>query len=217
MSLTFPLPLRDFWLKLPISRLSFDLPGVATHARTQGGEVLPADIGARLWTAEVEMEFVTAEEWAEIEGLLALLQGAATSFLICDTRRPAPAADPDGRSLSGASPLTGRGATRREIAITGLPGRYRISSSDMLSLTYGRNPLRYSLHKVVIGGEASAGGALSVPVVPELPAGLGEGASVRLIRPVCKALIVPGSYEAGRGRSGGAQEGVSFTCIQTRR
>lgn len=43
------------------------------------------------------------------------------------------------------------------------------------------------------------------------------GAEVRLIRPSCKAIIVPGSFDPGWGRSGGMRSGVTFTCQQTMR
>lgn len=217
MALSFPLPLSDFWLKLPIRRLQFDCPGVTTHARTRGGEILPAEIGTRLWTAQVELGDMPAEEWDEIDALLIALNAAGASFMATDTRRPMPVADPTGAGLAGSSPVIASAPNVNDLMLAGLPPGYTLRRGDLLSFGYGRNPLRRALHKVAVGGLADLAGNLTVTVTPPNESGASAGTAVRLIRPVCKMLIVPDSIEPGFGRSGGIQTGVTFSCQQTMR
>ncbi|MDO5704033.1 MAG: hypothetical protein Q4G49_03040 [Paracoccus sp. (in: a-proteobacteria)] len=217
MALSFPLSLHDFWLKLPIRRLQFDCPGVTTHARTRGGEILPAEIGTRLWTAQVELGDMTADEWDEVDALLIALNAGGASFLATDTRRPMPAADPTGAGLAGSNPAISSSPNVNDLTLSGLPPQYALRRGDMLSFSYGGNPVRRALHKVVTGGVADLAGNLTLTITPPRESAAPNGTAVRLIRPVCKMLIVPDSIEPGFGRAGGIHTGVTFSCQQTLR
>ncbi|MBP2160260.1 MULTISPECIES: hypothetical protein [Asticcacaulis] len=51
MALNFPLSISDFFGGLKIQSMSFDLPESLVATGTTGaGEILTADLGARLWT-----------------------------------------------------------------------------------------------------------------------------------------------------------------------
>jgi hypothetical protein len=104
----------------------------------------------------------------------------------------------------------------RELRVTGLPSGYVLSAGDMLSFQYGASPVRYALHRIVVGGTASSGGLTPMlEVVPNLRAGAVAGLTISLIRPACKARLLPDpTYGAGRQA---LSRGASFDFIQTLR
>ena len=221
MSLTYPVPLADFWHKLPISRLKFSLPGATVAHRTKGGEILPASIGTRLWQAEVELDMLTPAEWAAIRPMLHLLDDAGPSFLMSDTTRPAPADDPGGVKLAGSTPVfhaiwLSNGHAR----INDFPPGYQFRAGDLISWAYGGNPVRHSLHEIVQDRRANSVGAVDLRLTPQPSPAITAAAAnapVTLINAACKALIVPDTLDEGYGRSGGYREGVRFTAQQTLR
>lgn len=217
MTLTYPLPLADFWLRLPIRRIKFAPPGMTTHARTRGGEILPAAIGDRLWQADVEMDLMTADEWRAIRPLLHVLDDAGPSFLMTDPLHPAPAADPTGAGLTGAQPKIDRVGADGQLHLTGLPARYQLSAGDMIGWRYGTNPVRQALHEIVLDAPATVAGLASLTLTPPPQPGWSAGADVVLIRPRCKAVLLPDSLDEGFGRAGGDREGVRFVACQTLR
>lgn len=217
MAMSFPIPLSEFWSLLPIRQLRFTLPGASTHARTRGGEILPADIGTRLWTAQVELGDLTRGEWGRVRPLIELLAGAGTSCLITDSSRPFPDADPGGAGLAGRSPTVSSAPNARQLTITGLAPGYVLRADDLLSYRYGSNPVRHALHAVVAGGAASGSGNLTVQIIPHIETAIAPGTAIAFARPACKAVLVPESYEPGWTRAGGIQTGVTFTLQQTLR
>jgi hypothetical protein len=104
----------------------------------------------------------------------------------------------------------------RELRITGLPVGYVLSAGDMLGFQYGSNPVRHALHRIVVGGTASSGGLTPMlEVVPNLRPGAAAGLTVSLVRPACKARLLPDpTYGAGRQA---LSRGASFDFIQTLR
>ncbi len=218
MALTFPLARAQFMDLLPIASITFDCPEQMFHSRTAGGEVLPADLGPRLWQGTVELGLMLPDESAAVIPLINLLRGAGRSFFVCDVRRPWPRLDPRGTLLGGATPQISQvAANAREMALMGLPAGYRLSAGDMLSFSYGANPTRHALHELVTSAEASAAGVSGLfEVSPSIRPGAAVNAAVALIRPVCKALLVPASVQPGRSRRG-LTEGASFQFIQTLR
>jgi hypothetical protein len=81
---------------------------------------------------------------------------------------------------------------------------------------YGSTPVRYALHRVVIGCTASSSGLTPMlEPVPNLRPGAVAGLTVSLIRPACKARLMPEpSYGSGRQT---LSRGASFEFIQTLR
>lgn len=218
MSLTFPLPLADFWDLLPIATLSMDCAPQLELSGTGAGQQLTRERAPALWRGSVTLGRTIPEEAAEVSALIDLVRQPGASFLACDLTRPCPALDPDG-SVLGASALTVHSisADWRELRLTGLPPHYQIRRGDMVGVTWGASPLRYGLHRIVVASSADAAGLTGwIEVAPALPWALTAGAAASLSRPPVKAMIVPNSTKVSTLRRG-ILEGVSFDFLETKR
>ena len=217
MALAFPLQPAQFMNLLPIRSMTFEPPETVEVSRTRGGEILRAERGARLWQGRIELDEMSPAEANRVLPLINLLRAGGT-FLITDPLHARPQSDPAG-TVAAASPVIGT-AEGREMTISSLPAGYALRRGDLVSWTYGTNPLRYALHEVVtdmVVADAS-GLAAGIEVSPPIrPWGSLEGRAVRLITPWCKALIVPKSVSSGRRRNGGRVADVAFDFIQTLR
>lgn len=218
MPLTFPLSLADFIDRLPIKSIALHCPEVLDMSRTGGGEILTNDAGARLWQGKIALGRLDRFETSEAMALIDLVRGGGgRSFYVYDTRHPAPRDDPDGATL-GASNVQIRalGSDNRTIQLKGLPAGYVLRRGDMLSFDYASNPVRTALHRVVetsiaAGGQGNTG---DFEVVPNIRVGAAVNDTVRLVKPYCKALLVPGSVDPGTpGRF--MTDGIAFDVIQT--
>lgn len=196
MALSFPLTTAQFQNLLRVQAARFWLPESLTVERSEGGEIFSAERGPRLWQAEFTLAQGHHANVDEIEARLALLAQSGRSFLAHDPRRTGPKADPEGLGLAGFAPATSA-TTAREVTITGLPVGYVISRGDYLGWSYGTNPTRQALHRAVTAPVADGSGAATIEVVPNVRPGTTAGIAVTLIRPVCKMVLVPGSYESG--------------------
>lgn len=220
MALTFPLTLAQFWSLLPIASCVFDLPETVASSRTRGGELLQAETGTRLWTAEVRLGEMTRAEAAQVLPLIHLLRGAGRSFMASDPLRAFPQADPAGTTLGTATvQIASLASNARDLTLKGLPSGYVLRRDDMLAFAYAASPTRFALHQVVSGSvtAASTGVTPTIEVVPPIRPGAAVDAAVTLKRPSLKAQIVPDSVQPGQVRSGGMVEGVSFRLQQTLR
>lgn len=113
--------------------------------------------------------------------------------------------------------LTAVSTDRREVSFSGLPSGYVLSPGDMFAFTYGSNPTRYAMHRIVAGSTASGLGTTSdnpAEVVPPLRDGFTLGAAVTLVRPAFKAIISRPQYGT---RQGVITSGASFDFVQTLR
>ena len=70
MAMTFPLTLNGFWNLLPIESCPFDLPEMVQVSRSRGGELMQAEIGTRLWSADVRLGWMLPDEAAEVMPLM---------------------------------------------------------------------------------------------------------------------------------------------------
>lgn len=218
MAYSFPLTRAEFFSGLEVASCTFELPATVEISRTAAGDVLTADLGPRLWRGSVSL---LPDYWSGAEAVkakLALLQQAGASFLAYPLPLSAPAKDPGGALIAGASPtLSAIAASNREIQLAGLPAGYALSPGDFLSFTYGSNPTRRALHQVVTGAVASAGGSTpAFEVVPAIRPGAATGAAVTLNKPYCKAVMAPGTVNAGVSGPR-ITAGISFSFIQTLR
>lgn len=152
-----------------------------------------------------------------MEALLALMDQPGASFLCHDPRYIGPASDPTG-SVLGSRTVTIHmvAINMRELRITGLPSGYVLSPGDMLAFQYGSGPVRHALHRIVVGGTASGTGLSPLlEVVPSLRPGAVAPLPVSLVRPACKARLLPDpGYGSGRQAM---SRGASFDFIQTLR
>lgn len=219
MAYAFPLTTAQFMSILPIREMVFDIPESLEIAETGGGEILTADLGTRLWQGEVTLDDMQRDEAAEALAMLSVLRQGDASFMIHDVGRSAPRYDLTGTILGASAPTLHQvNANLRDIRLTGLPSGYRINRHDYLAFSYGANPVRNALHRAVSFQQANSAGTFGgwLEVAPAIRLGYAIGASVSLIRPTCKAVIVPGSVNPGRRRAT-MTVGAFFKFIQTLR
>lgn len=215
MALTFPLPLAAFFDGLAIQTGTVDLGEALETSETAGGEILSAALGNRLWTLEVAIATRSYAEGAAVKAMLDTLRYPGRSLIARASPLYAPINDPNGGKLGGATPLlNGVAVNNREITIGGLPANYVLTAGDFVSFQYGTNPVRYALHQIVVGGTASAQGILRVELSSFVAPGFTTGVPLTLIKPVFKAVLVPGSVTPG---ATGSQrvDGIKFSLVQT--
>jgi len=218
MAFVFPLALAGFMDILPIKDMTFDLSEAVETEETAGGEILTADLGTRLWHGEVSLADMQPDEADHALAMLDLLRRAGGSFLCHDRARPWPRVDWQGAVLAGFAPtLHSVAASTREVRLAGLPPGYALSHRDALGFSYGSNPVRFALHRLVAPVVADGTGLTPlVEVVPNIRPGWAAGAVVNLVKPACKAIIVPKSFQPGR-RKARMTTGASFRWQQTLR
>lgn len=219
--MTTPLSLADFFSLLPVSKVSFHRPGLREQSRTAGGSVRSAILGEGLWTGTVILDQDFHREAAAILAILEELDEGGAPFLIHPMPVWSPASDPEGALLAGYSPRlhTISAEDRHLVRISGLPPEYTLAAGEMISLTYGAAPLRYGLHRIRTASVTANGegvtplfrvgpyirpGAVAHPIT---------GALITLVKPVCKAVITPGSI-SWPSAEGGLTEGVAFGFTQ---
>ena len=217
MALGYPLTHAQFLGALRVAEVTFRLSHPQEHTRLGDGTVISASLGASLWTGTIRLAQANHPRHAQMEALLALMDQPGATFLCHDPRYVGPAGDPTGTVL-GSRTVTIHtvASTLRELRITGLPAGYILAAGDMLAFQYGSNPVRYALHRIVIGGTASSTGlSPMLEVVPSLRPGAVAGLTVSLIRPACKARLLPDpTYGSGRQA---LSRGAGFDFIQTLR
>ncbi len=215
--LSYPLSHAQFLGVLRVEEVTFRLSHTQEHTRLGDGTVISASLGAALWTGSIRLAQANHPRHAQMEALIALMDQPGATFLCHDPRQIGPANDLTG-SILGSRTVTihSVASNMRELRITGLPSGYVMSQGDMLAFQYGSNPVRHALHRIVVGGTASSGGLTPMlEVVPNLRPGVAAGLTVALVRPACKARLLPDpTYGAGRQA---LSRGASFDFIQTLR
>lgn len=217
--LDFPLSSADFFEWLPLSSVSFHLPGAYESAETGAGEAITAALGSRLWEGSVTLGKMSYAEIARAEVYIAALQHPGRGFMAYDRRRPAPSGDPDGAILGGIVPtIASLAGNNKEMSLGNLPAGYVLQVGDYLGFSYGSSPERHALHRVVsLEVVADELGVTPVfEVTPHIRPGASIGSAVRLIRPACKAIIVPDSFDPGTNARR-ITEGMKFRFKQTLR
>lgn len=212
--LTYPLSYAQFLGVLRVEEVTFRLSHPQEHTRLGEGTVISASLGASLWTGTIRLAQANHPRHAQMEALIALMDQPGATFLCHDPRQIGPASDPTGSSLGSRTvTIHSVAGNMREMRLTGLPSGYVLSVGDMLAFQYGANPVRYALHRIVVGGTASSTGLTPLmEVVPTLRPGAVAGLTVSLIRPACKARLLPEpTYGAGRQA---LSRGASFDFIQ---
>lgn len=199
-----------------VASMVLDLDEALQSSRTQGGQIITDDVGARLWRAEVTLAPSRSSLRTGTPARLLLMREAARVFEV-GPRGPmaSPQADPGGTILGAATPVTGGFTTdRRDMQITGLPAGYVLTPGDYLSFPHGTG--LHAFHMVVTGATASAGGVATVEVVPPVRNPVPVSQPVALVNPVFRASIVPGSVRVGAHVPGVAQ-GAAFSVVQNLR
>jgi hypothetical protein len=214
MALTFPLPVTWF-TGLPVAESRFDLTAGTQISRTRGGAVHVANIAERLWTGSVVLVPRRHADAVRIAAQLDALREARGSALIHPYPLAVPASDPGGVLLGASTPtLHTIGTGGRSLRITGLPAGYQLRAGDFVGFSYGSDPTRYALHRLVEDATASGAGLTpNAEVVPPIRAGVSTGTAITLIRPAIRAVILP-AQSTGTHRPG-LTEGIAFDFVQT--
>jgi hypothetical protein len=196
MALTFPLDLAGLFDRLARIEATFDLGEAMLANVTGGGEVITSTHGTRLWRGRITGR---GQAFIDLDAMTArvdLVRQAGASFLVTPSHRDGPQADPLATILGAATPeVTTVHANSRDVTISGLPAAYVLTEGDLVSFTYLASPTRFALHKIVTGATANGSGVATVELMPPLRPGHSVPFTLRLDRPRCKAVIVPGSYQ----------------------
>lgn len=220
MPLSFPLSYADFLGALPISSMTLECPEVSEASQTAGAETLVDSVGNRYWQGEVKLGRLQRHEKREAQVLLDVAQSVGASFMVNDVTQPFPRDDPTGAGLAGAAPkITSLPTDKRLIGLWDLPAGYVLRRGDFLAFEYRSNPVRFALHRIVdktVTVSGAAGFTPTFEVLPHIEPGAALDAPVALIRPACKAIIIPGSVNPG-STTNFITEGMSFRFMQTLR
>lgn len=214
-----PLALEEFWYKLRLRSITFDLPDEKVGSGTGRGEVLNASRGDVLWSGKAEITLNRHNAQDQVKALLDEVRHGGARFLVCDPKRRGPQYDFFGvkQGSSTAEIAEVDASDRRKLVLRGLPSGFRLTPGDLISIQYGSDPVRYFLARIQRGGTFGANGSqCELRVLPFLPAGLAVGQVVSLRDPVCNAVYVPDSY-APIVRRPGHDEGFEFQWRQTYR
>ncbi len=217
MSFVFPLQLNEFADGLRVRAQEFDLSENLRVTEDGGGRLLTADAGPRLWEGSITVTPNSHAEQRKAQAMAQVLRQAGATFLVNDRKGKYPIADPDGSKLGVATVrLSGPVVGANELTLAALPEGYVVTPGDYISYAYGANDEKIALHQVTFGGVAEANGTLTVGIQARVRPGVVDGASVNLIGAACKAIMVPGSFKAGRiGLA--STTGFSFSFRQTLR
>jgi hypothetical protein len=197
MALAFPLSLANFFSLIPKVEATFDLDEAMLGNRTGGGEIITSSYGTRLWGGRITGRGHAYIDLDQITARIELLRQAGASFLITQSVRQGPQDDPDGAILGAATPqITTFSVNNRDVTFGGLPVGYTLRRGDLLSFTYLSSPTRYALHRIVTPATANGSGVTSTEIIPPVRPGFATPSNITLVNPVCKAVIVPGSYQA---------------------
>ncbi|OQC19032.1 MAG: hypothetical protein BWX69_03044 [Planctomycetes bacterium ADurb.Bin069] len=211
--------LGDFADRCRIGVDSFWLPdGKVAFAQTAGGAPVRSQTAGRFWTGSVSLVPHYPDEQREIVSIIHALQEVDAWFNVLDPKRKFPRLDPGGDALGSATPTLGAVAgDGKSLDLDGLPVAYRLRPGDRLSFSYASGPVRIAYHEVLTSHQAGAGGGIGgMQVVPAVRPGWAAGAAVTLVRPACRAMMIPGSVRPGTRAGGnpGIEQGFSFDWVQ---
>lgn len=214
MAITFPAPTSYIADLLRVPQRSFRLQEQQEYSGLGSGEILAADLAPQRWTANITTKPMNRLDANRLQARLETLDGSVNAFYLYDPWKCVPAADPGGELL-GASAVTiaSIGSNRKSMTLSGLPAGYVLTEGDMLAYDYGTNPVRRALHRISETAIANGSGVTPLfEVRPHIRTGAQVGATVALIKPSAKMVLVPGSLSID---GSGGFTSISFQAIQT--
>jgi hypothetical protein len=216
MALIFPLSAAGFLDILPVQSVQFHCPPQTAATGFAGGDVIRAEVAPQMWQGSYSLPPMRPRVAASFEVLIEALQGVGGSFYAYKKNQIGPASDPRGIALSGRSvEIYSVDVSGSRLRLSGLPPGFVLSAGDFVDFNYGAGPVARALHRFQAGGAASAGGVSGwLPLSPHIEPGALAGAAVSLVRPACKAVIVPGTVDPGV-TLGNLTSGAAFSFRQT--
>lgn len=215
MAQLFPLSLDDFFAGLSVTSLSFELgENIEGGDQTGKGEILTHVVGPRLWAGAIHVAADSPRKLERVKTKMDLLRSAGSSFYIGHPDFKYPEADPDGTLLGVSNvSIAGIAANNRELNLRDAPAGYTVSAGDHIEIQHSGTR---SYYRVVTGGVFSGAPSTTplIEVQPFIHDLAQSGSSVKLVRPVLKAVYVPGSYKPG-SRIPGIAQGFTFRWRQT--
>jgi hypothetical protein len=213
-----PVPLADFFDKLPRSAMTFQPYEPRELNRTRSGRPLSASIGDPVWRGSITVAAIKMEERAaEIEALMSLIDSSGGLFEMYDYRQghTHPYHDPDGSILGSATPTIYEVNSNRLIRLGTMPVGYVITPGDLLGYSDPNGKRR--LHRVVSGGTVNVNGRtpdiqITPPIFPYPANAPTTGEAVQLIKPVITVQMIPNpSYGSS---STGVTNGFAIDWVQ---
>lgn len=196
--ITFPIPTADFFGRLKIRAMTFQLSENTVSSTTGAGQVIRSKLGASLWSGALAVPPAHHEDAADLEVMADMLRRPGASFLLYDNRFNGPKLDFGGALLGASTPVLSEvNADQRRIRIDGLPVGYTLSRGDYIGFVYGAG-LR-AMHRVVDATVvADATGETPLfEVLSTVRPGFSLGVPISLVRPTLKAVLSPNSLKNG--------------------
>lgn len=215
MTLSNTLQLWRFWDNLRYVSAEFYLGEALQRDLNGAGEILTSTNGPRLWQGRMTLP-PAGKEVREMLALLNYIRSANKSFLCYPPDHAYPQNDPTGTLMAGRTILLSAVAVNnRDVTLSGLPANFALEAEDCVGLQYDG---RYGLHSVAFRVVANGSGvATDVELQPPLRPGFTIGQEVTLVKPVIRAVYVPGSFSPATLLPGGKYGGPSFSFQQTLR
>ncbi|KQS79823.1 hypothetical protein ASG25_21785 [Rhizobium sp. Leaf384] len=215
MTVTYPYSLATFADQLAISTVVWDIQRNDENSGGGDGRLWQAELSSPLWIGTVELIMMPNNRAKQIAALIRKLHGIQESFYLGDPLSLYPQSDPTG-SVLGASTVTiaSISSDRSAIAFSGLPAGYVLTLGDKFTVLYGSNPQRVGFFEISETATANGSGNTGqIGVFPYVQSGISAGQAVRLAKPYCKCVIMPGSHNPGSARKLHT-EGAGFKVIQ---
>lgn len=212
MTITYPLDLLADWPGWSTLDLAY---GDETSGQA-GGQMRLKSLRAPLWTMRASTRDLSPNELRRWKAKLAALENGKKTFWGYDLAAYFPASYPNGSWPTGEafsgdaaiSALPSTIATR----LKGLPAGFEISTGDQVSFAYGAGP-SYALHQAMEDVVADGGGVTpAFEVRPPIRQGAAINNVVKVKRPACLMMIVPGSVSTPANLN--ARGPISFDAIQ---
>lgn len=208
-----------FMRKLTIESASFAAPAQREVTNLASGEALSAEIAPALWSGKIGLSPMQGSKAREIVSVLHHLEISGNAFRAFHPEKLWPLTDAGGVTAAAATiTISAHDASASTITLAGLPNGYVISPGDMISWEYGSSPTRYALHEFREGATVAAGTSGALQVYPHIRGTVPTDAPAEMVRPWCKAIILPGSTDFGAWNARSQTlDGVAFEFRQSLR
>lgn len=214
MAYSFPLAAASFADILKVSEVRFHLPSRQEISGLGSGLVLAVDLSPALWMAEIKLANMAEADAGRVQAMIEVLDGSVNEFYLYNPGRPYPLNDSDGTTVGSNTVKIKANQNGKELQLKSLPAGYSLTAGDFISWTYASMTM---FHRIVSDATADGSGETGwFEVRPHLiPSSAAADTVVSLKKPAMRAVMVPGSFEAGSRRPDGITSGMAFQAIQS--